>query len=199
MTGIVLAGGQSKRLGTAKALLRLGDKAFLELAVSALRPFCRRIIVVAAAAGWSLPDLGDCTIVADETPGLGPLGGLVTGLAVSDDEWHLTLACDLPLVRPKLLELIVREASSGDAVVPRSGGRLHPLLAAYARSCLAPARASLEAGRRAMRAMLDLVRVKVIEEERLREVDPELISFTNVNTWDEYQELSQREQRQCGR
>ena len=194
MTGIVLAGGQSKRLGTAKALLRLGNRTFLELAVSAVRPFCRRVIVVAAAAGGSLPDLEDCTVIADETPGLGPLGGLVTGLAASDDEWHLTIACDLPLVRPELLELIVREASGVEAVVPRSGGRLHPLLAAYARSCLDPARASLEAGRRAMRAMLDLVRMKVIEEARLREVDPELISFTNVNTWDEYQEILRLEQ-----
>jgi molybdopterin-guanine dinucleotide biosynthesis protein A len=198
VTGIVLAGGLSTRLGTAKALLRLGDKTFLELAVSAVRPFCRRIIVVAAAAGCSLPDLEDCTVVADETPGLGPLGGLVTGLAVSDDEWHLTLACDLPLVRPKLLELIVREASGVDAVVPRSGGRLQPRLAAYSRACLSPARVAIDSGRRAMRAMLDLVRVKIIEEARLREVDPGLISFTNVNTWDEYQELSQREQRQCG-
>ena len=194
MTGIVLAGGLSTRLGTAKALLRLGDKTFLELAVSAVSPFCRRIIVVAAAAGWSLPYLEDYTVVADETPGLGPLGGLVTGLAVSDDEWHLTLACDLPLVRPKLLELIVREASGVDAVVPRSGGRLHPLLAAYARSCLAPARASLEAGRRAMTALLDQVQVRFIEEAKLCEVDPDLASFTNVNTWDDYRALRQREQ-----
>lgn len=194
MTGIVLAGGLSTRLGTAKALLRLGDRTFLELAVSAVRPLCRRIIVVAAAAGWSLPYLEDCTVVADETPGLGPLGGLVTGLAVSDDEWHLTLACDLPLVRPKLLELIVREASGVDAVVPRSGGRLHPLLAAYARSCLAPARASLEAGRRAMTALLDQVQVRFIEEAQLCEADPDLASFTNVNTWDDYRALRQREQ-----
>ena len=194
MTGIVLAGGQSTRLGTAKALLRLGDKTFLELAVSAVRPFCRRTIVVAAATGWSLPDLGDCTVVADETPGLGPLGGLVTGLAASDDEWHLTLACDLPLVRPKLLELIVGEAVAAAAVVPRAGGRLHPLLAAYARSCLAPARASLEAGRRAMTALLDQVQVKFIEEAQLREADQDLASFINVNTWDDYRALRRREQ-----
>jgi molybdopterin-guanine dinucleotide biosynthesis protein A len=118
----------------------------------------------------------------------------VTGLAVSDDEWHLTLACDLPLVRPKLLELIVREASGVDAVVPRSGGRLHPLLAAYARSCLAPARASLRAGRRAMTALIDQVQVRFIEEAQLREADPDLASFANVNTWDDYRALRERKQ-----
>lgn len=198
MTGIVLAGGKSTRLGAAKALLRVGGETFLERAVSAVRPLCRQIIVV-SAPGSSPPELDGCVMVEDERPGLGPLGGLVTGLAISDDEWHLTLACDLPLVRPEMLKLIVAEASGADAVVPRAGGRLQPLLAAYSRACLSPARVATDSGRRAMRAMLDLVRVKIIEEARLREVDPELISFTNVNTWDEYQELSQREQRQCGR
>ena len=198
MTGIVLAGGKSTRLGAAKALLRFGDETFLERAVSAVRPLCRQIIVV-SAPGSSPPELDGCVMVEDKKPGLGPLGGLVTGLAISDDEWHLTLACDLPLVRPEMLQLIVAEASGAEAVVPRAGGRLQPLLAAYSRACLSPARVATDSGRRAMRAMLDLVRVKIIEEARLREVDPELISFTNVNTWDEYQELSQREQRQCGR
>lgn len=198
MTGIVLAGGKSTRLGAAKALLRFGDETFLERAVSAVRPLCRQIIVV-SAPGSSPPELDGCVMVEDKKPGLGPLGGLVTGLAISDDEWHLTLACDLPLVRPEMLKLIVAEASGADAVVPRASGRLQPLLAAYSRACLSPARVATDSGRRAMRAMLDLVRVKIIEEARLREVDPELISFTNVNTWDEYQELSQREQRQCGR
>jgi len=198
VTGIVLAGGKSTRLGAAKALLRFGDETFLERAVSAVRPLCRQIIVV-SAPGSSPPELDGCVMVEDKKPGLGPLGGLVTGLAISDDEWHLTLACDLPLVRPEMLKLIVAEASGADAVVPRASGRLQPLLAAYSRACLSPARVATDSGRRAMRAMLDLVRVKIIEEARLREVDPELISFTNVNTWDEYQELSQREQRQCGR
>ena len=188
MTGIVLAGGKSTRLGTTKALLRLGDQTFVERAVSALRPFCRRIIIVSATDS-ALPDVENCAMVEDETPGLGPLGGLVTGLAASCDEWHLTLACDLPLVRSQVLGLIVSEAVGADVVVPRVAGRFEPLLAAYARACLPAARAALGAGKRAMKAFFDQVQVKVIEESRLRNVDPELVSFANVNTWEDYLRL----------
>lgn len=189
MTGIVLAGGKSTRLGAQKALLTLHGRTFLERTVSALRPFCQRIIVVSAPDSV-LPAVDGCTMAEDEKPGLGPLGGLVTGLAASDDEWHLTLACDLPLVRPEVLALIASEATGADAVVPRIAGRFEPLLAAYARACLPAAREALGAGKRAMRALLDQVRVKTIEELRLREVDPDLVSFTNVNTWDDYLGLS---------
>ncbi len=189
MTGIVLAGGKSTRLGTQKALLRLGDQTFLERAVLALRPFCQQTIVVSALES-ALPDVESCTMVVDEEPGLGPLGGLVTGLAASHDEWHLMLACDLPLVRSEVLTLIVSEATGADAVVPRVAGRFEPLLAAYARACLPAARAALGAGKRAMTALLDQVQVKIIEEPRLRDVDPDLVSFTNVNTWDDYLGLS---------
>jgi molybdopterin-guanine dinucleotide biosynthesis protein A len=186
VTGIVLAGGQSKRLGTAKALLRLGNETFLERTVSVLRGVCQHIIVV-SDPGSPLAGMDGCTMATDERPGLGPLGGLVTGLAVSDDEWHLALACDLPLVRPAVLHLLIAESAGVEAVVPRAGGRLQPLLAAYSRGCLVPARAALDSGRRAMTALLDRVRVKIIEERHLREVDADLVSFTNVNSWEDYQ------------
>ncbi|MFB3881060.1 MAG: molybdenum cofactor guanylyltransferase [Armatimonadota bacterium] len=197
MTGLILAGGQSTRLGTPKALLRLGGQTFIERVVAAARTLCEQMIVVVSGPEYALPAMDGCRVVEDETPGLGPLGGLATGLTASEDEWHLTLACDLPLLRPELLGLLVESAADADAIVPNAGGRLQPLLAVYSRSCLAPARASIEAGRRAMSAMLDQVRVKVIEEAQLRAADPELASFTNVNTWDDYQTLVRREELQA--
>ena len=193
MTGIVLAGGQSKRLGTAKALLRLGNETFLERAVSVLRGACQHVIVVSDPRS-PVTSVPGCTMATDERPGLGPLGGLVTGLAASDDEWHLALGCDLPLVKLGILRLLMAESSATEAVVPRAGGRLQPLLAAYSRACLGPARAALDSGRRTMTALLDQVRVKIVEEAQLRDADPDLVSFTNVNTWDDYQALLRMEQ-----
>jgi molybdopterin-guanine dinucleotide biosynthesis protein A len=193
VTGIVLAGGRSARLGTDKALLRVGDGTLLERAVSALRPLCRKIIVVSDPRS-PVPDVEGCTMATDEEPGLGPLGGLATGLALSGDDWHLALACDLPLVRPELLELLVAESSGVEAVVPRAEGRLQPLLATYSHACLAPARAALASGKRALAAMLDQVKVKVLEEDRLREADPGLVSFTNVNAWEDYQAVLRMEE-----
>jgi len=188
MTGIVLAGGKSERMGVPKATLKWNGGTFLEHAVALLRPFCEDIII-AIQQGQSLPAMANCKIVVDEQPGLGPLGGLVSSLAVSQGDWHLALACDLPLVRKEVLQLLCENAQGVDAVVPLVGGRLQPLVAAYARACLEPGREALQTGQRTLRALLDRVRVKVLEEDELRKVDPELVSFTNVNTWEEYQDI----------
>jgi len=199
VTGLVLAGGRSERMGVPKALLRLNGETFVERAISLLRGMCKEVIV-AGSPEQPLPDLQGCRIVPDEQPGMGPLGGLVSGLAVSSDEWHLALGCDLPLVRPEVLRLLSDSSHGVDAVVPRTGGRLQPLVAAYSRTCLEPGREALGSGRRAVAAMLDRVKVRILEEEVLREADPELISFLNVNTWEEYQAVRQRyrEQSRCG-
>lgn len=178
-------------MGVAKALLRLNGETFLERAVSLLRGLCEEVIV-AASSGQQIPEVGNCRIVTDEQPGLGPLGGLVTGLAASSDEWHLALACDLPLAHVDVLRLLADSAHEYEALVPRTGGRLQPLLAAYSRTCLEPGREALASGERAVAAMLDRVKVRVLEEEVLRQADPDLVSFVNVNTWEEYQAVRRR-------
>ena len=185
MTGIVLAGGQSRRMGTEKALLRLNGETFLERAVSRLCAVCSDVII-AKRPDQALPAIAGCRTVTDERPGLGPLAGLVAALAASDDEWHLALACDLPLVRPELLRLIAGEAAGADAVVPRAASKLQPLIAAYSRTCLEPARRALSSRRRAVASLLDQVNVKVLNEPQLRRADPDLRSFLNVNTWQDY-------------
>jgi molybdopterin-guanine dinucleotide biosynthesis protein A len=191
VTGIVLAGGRSERMGVAKALLRLNGETFLERAVALLGGMCKEIII-AASPTQPLPQIAGCRMVTDEKPGLGPLGGLVTALAASDDEWHLAVACDLPLARPEVLRLLAESAQDVDAIVPRTGGRLQTLLAAYSRTCLEPGREVLARGERAVAAMLDRVKMRVLEEEVLREADPALVSFVNVNTWEEYQAIRDR-------
>lgn len=186
MTGIVFAGGRSERMGVAKALLRLNGETFLEHAVSLMREVCDAVII-SASPQQPLPEISGCRVLTDEEPGLGPLGGLVTSLAASGDEWHVALACDLPLARREVLQFLADSAHDADAVVPRAGGRLQPLLAAYSRACLEPGREALASGARAVAAMLDRVKMRVLEEELLRQFDPGLVSFTNVNTWEEYQ------------
>jgi len=190
VTGIVLAGGVSRRLGADKALLTLDGETFLARAVRRLSELCQEVLI-SVRPGQVLPDAYGLRIVEDAAPGLGPLGGLAAGLAASDNEWHLVLACDLPAVRPELLELLGARASGVDAVVPHAHGRLQPLVAAYARTCLEPAQAMLSSGRRAVAAMLEQVRVSVIEEHYLRAADPDLVSFQNVNTWADYQAVLQ--------
>ena len=200
MTGIVLAGGRSRRMGMAKALLRLDGETFLQRAVSLLSEICGQVII-SAGPDLRLPAPAGYKIIVDQEPGLGPLGGLVSSLEASNDDWHLALACDLPLARPELLRLLAENATAGprvDAVLPRAGGRLQPLLAVYSRTCLEPAREALARGERAVAAMLDRVKTRILEEELLCQADPDLVSFTNVNTWEEYRALRARSPERLG-
>jgi molybdenum cofactor guanylyltransferase len=192
MTGLILVGGQSERMGRAKELLTFQGESFLAHTITLLQGFCREVFVISRLE-QPLPRLPGIKVLPDETPGLGPLGGLVTGLAASGDDWHLVLACDLPLMKPAILHLLVDNAQGAAAVVPRALGKLQPLAAAYSQACLAPARETLAAGQRSVTAMLDKVPVKLLEEAELRRVDPELVSFMNVNTREEYELLLRRE------
>jgi len=192
MTGLVLVGGQSERMGQAKESLTFQGESFLTHAVARLQNFCREVLVISRPE-QSLPKLPGIKVLPDETPGLGPLGGLVTGLAASGDDWHLVLACDLPLMKPAVLQLLIDNAHDAAAIVPHALGRLQPLAAAYSQACLAPAREVLTSGKRSLTTLLDKVPHKILEEDTLRRVDPELVSFVNVNTRDEYELLLRRE------
>ena len=191
MTGILLAGGRSQRMGSDKALLELAGETFLARGVRLLRTLCQDVLI-AARPGQDLPEIRGCRLVRDEAPDLGPLAGIAAGLAASGDDWHLVLACDLPLARPELLRLLCAKAGEADAVVPHAEGRLQPLLAVYSRACLEPAQAALRSGTRAIAAMLDRVEVRLVPEDELRAADPDLVSFINVNTHEDYQMILDR-------
>jgi molybdenum cofactor guanylyltransferase len=192
MTGLVLVGGQSERMGRAKEMLTFRGETFFAHTVALLQNFCREIIVVSRPE-QPLPERPGIKVITDEIPGQGPLGGLVSGLATSGDDWHLVLACDLPLLQSEILQLLIDNTPGVTAVVPRALGKLQPLAAAYSQACLTPARQVLASGKRSLTALLDKVPVKILEESDLRRVDEGLISFTNVNTAEEYEELLRRE------
>jgi|SRR5579871_912085 len=178
---IVLAGGRSERMGQDKALLRLEERTLLQTVVAALRPFADRIVVVAQEPEpYLLPDVEG---VADLYPGQGPVGGILTGLTALGVGAHLVVACDMPALQPGILRLLRDSATpEWDAVVPERDGRPEPLCAVY-RDTAAPALQSfLATGRRAAFEALKMLRVYYLHEETLRGVDPDLLTFTNLNT-----------------
>jgi molybdopterin-guanine dinucleotide biosynthesis protein A len=184
--GIILAGGRSQRMGTNKALLPLPGQAsetFLSRLVSTLAPLCAEILVVARDpaqfAGVVLPDT---RIVFDEKPGGGPLMGLYSGLNAMQSTTALVVAVDMPFVQPALLAFLLAHHQENTLLVPVVGGIPQVLLAIYPRSILPQIETLLEQGKRAPRALLEVAPVRYIEEERLREVDPQLRSFVGINT-----------------
>ena len=181
LDGIVLAGGQSRRLGIDKALLSLGGAPLLQTVVQRVSQVCRRVIVAVDSPGryrrLGLP----ARFVADASPGRGPLAGLQSGLQACSTSHALVVACDLPFLNVELLRYMAGLPRSYQALVPRAGGRDHPLHAVYARSCLPEVDALLAAGGGSMKQLLDGLDVRRLEERDLNRFDPNGLSLLNLN------------------
>ncbi len=185
MTGIVLAGGQSRRMGRDKAWIEWDGQPLVARAAAALRAAgCTEVLVVGGDA-VRIAALG-LTPVADAAPGEGPLQALAAGLAAAAAPVALVVACDMPGLRPEALSALGRLADGYDAAVPHvPPGGWEPLHAAYAKTCLPAIEARLAAGERKMTCFYGDVRVRAVTAEELAAVDPGLGSLRNVNTPEE--------------
>jgi len=213
--GILLAGGGSTRLfsaaeaaGGGKALLRLEGQTFLERVAAAVAAEVGQTIVV-AAPGQPLPALGQTTVVRDSTPGAGPLAGIRDGLraALAADHGafpppHLAFvaSCDLPLLRPEVVRLLLDTAAESSAVwtVPVVHGHRQVLVSVMRVELLPRIEAWLATGRRDLRGLWqeiardDPPSVCAVTEEVCRAVDPELVSFVDIDTPADLQRLQSR-------
>lgn len=187
MDGFLLAGGESSRMGRNKALLDAGGVPMIRRVADALTAVADRVTVIA-----NLPEdyrfLG-LPILGDAVTGVGPLGGIYTALRAAQSDACFVLACDLPLIRPDLLRLLATEAKGFDAAVPRTDDGDHPLCAVYARTGLAAAEAQIKAGDYKITRFLERIRTRWIGPEVWGEVDPDGLSFMNVNTLEAYQRV----------
>ncbi len=194
-TLLINAGGVSRRMGRPKALLPApgsGEPLIRHIA-ALLRPLADDLLVIAndPAIVAALNDL-QARSLADAFPGTGPLGGLATGLAALDG-WCICVACDLPFAQPDVFRYLIAQSNeSWDAVVPLVAGRPQPLHALYHRRSLPALEALLQAGGRRMDGFLPQVRTRFVQEEEVRPLDPDLRSFVNVNTPEEWAALAGR-------
>jgi FdhD protein len=185
LTAAVLAGGRSMRMGVDKTLLDVHGRALVARVVDAVGEVCGRTIVVTnrpeSIAEAKLPS--EVRVLRDEVAYQGPLGGLVTALAATDDEWMLAVAADMPHLTPEVIRALWSLRDDADAVVPVTEKGLEPLLALYrVAACLPAARDVLATGRRRPVAIFGRVKTVQVPAEALRAVDPDLRSLINVNT-----------------
>lgn len=187
VTGIVLAGGRSRRMGSDKTALLLDGETLLQRTARALAEVVGEVVVVVAPQA-PLPDLDlPCPwrVLRDPVEGDGPLAAMATGLEAARTPIALVVGADMPFLRPALLRLLLErlEAEAGARwVLPVAGGRAQPLCSAIARSALPVLRTHLDAGDRApmsLAADLDAVRV---DEAEWRVADPEGVSFLDLDT-----------------
>lgn len=191
MTGLVLAGGRSIRMGVDKARLVLGRQTLTARVVSVLEHVCDDVLV-ASGDGRRLDDLGVAQ-VADAVADAGPLGGLVAGLEAARHELVAVVAVDLPYASAAVLELLAERWSGQPAVVPLAGCRLQPLHAVYARAAAAPPlRRMLAEGRRSVTGAVRSLDPRVVAPHEWASADPAGRFALNLNRPEDLRALDGR-------
>jgi len=178
----VLAGGNSTRMGRNKALLPFGEGVLVAHVARVVAEAAGSAVLIGAPETYT--HLG-YPVIADHTPGVGPLGGIETALSCTAADWNLVLACDMPDVSAAFLRdlLDAAEDLGVDALIPAGpSGRPEPLSAVYHRRLAGPVRQALDAGvRKVMDALAGCrVHIRMVNDAAW---------FRNLNTpeeWDSY-------------
>lgn len=181
-SAVILAGGLSTRFdGQDKARLEIRQRSILDRLLGVCRPLFEELVLVTNTPTRYLEH--DLLIVADLFPHRSSLTGIHAGLFYTRGPCAFVTACDAPFLQAGLVRLLVEALEPAvDVVVPSTAKGFEPLCAVYSRRCLPHMEAQLQRGALKIRDLFARVRVRQVPEARLREVDPDLRSFINVNT-----------------
>lgn len=178
-TAVILAGGDSRRMGQDKAALPLHGRTLLQHVADALVQVFPQVIVSVRQprAGLDLPQVCDAVLEG------GPLAGLAAAMECIETPWIFAAGCDMPFLVPVVMEELARRRDGHQAVVPLVQGHPQPLAAFYARDCLDAIRDIRErGGKQSLRALLERLDVCYVDEAQLKEFDPQLRSFFDLDT-----------------
>jgi len=187
--GIVVCGGQSKRMGQPKSWLPFAGELLLPRVVRLLAQVVAPVVVV-AAPDQELPPLpADVTVVRDEEKGRGPLMGLAVGLRALQGraEAAYLSSCDVPLLQPAFIERMIDLRGNHAACVPQVGDYFHPLAAVYRLDVLAEVQRLLREDRLRPVFLFEAVPTRIVTASELADIDPSFQSLRNLNTPEDYQ------------
>lgn len=191
VTGVILAGGESSRMGSNKALLPYRGGRFIEAIYRQLAEIFTEVLIVT-----NTPELYDflpCAKVADVYPGMGALAGIHAGLFHSANPAIFAVACDMPYLNSALIRQLASQADPGCVLIPESPHGLEPLHAVYGKGCLAAIETTLLAGERRIVSFFGRANVNRFNREQIVALDPGFDSFRNINTPADYYQLREGE------
>jgi len=182
VTGVLLAGGNSRRMGEDKRYLVVGEQTLLERGLAVLRSIFQEVLVVIAQD--SLPFNVDARVVRDLVPDCGSLGGLYTGLTQATTPYIFVVACDMPFLDPAVITQFTSRRASADIVMAKLAARLHPMHALYSKGCLPVLEQMIRARQLKIQEMVShsSLHVRYVTDADLLTIDPSGRSFQNVNT-----------------
>jgi molybdopterin-guanine dinucleotide biosynthesis protein A len=185
VTGVILAGGKSRRYGTNKAFVEINGTQLIDKVASVMRAIFKRVILITnCPREYSYLHL---PAHEDLIQGLGPIGGIYTGLETIQDDAGFFIACDMPFASQDLIRYIVSVSVKGkfDAIVPKVDWKMEPLHALYRKSCLPVLMELIASGSYQILESFHRLNVRFIDETEITTYDPQLRSFFNVNRPDE--------------
>lgn len=182
MTGIILAGGKSSRMGKDKSFILFSGRPLIEVLIDKISPLFKDLIIVTNKP--YLYQKYDIRTEVDIVKDSGPLAGIYTGLVSSRDSYNFIFACDMPFLNQDLIQYMVEETKGGDydVVVPEYKGRLQPLCAIYSKKCIEPIENELSRNNLKIRDFLQYVKVRVINEKEISRFISSQSLFANINT-----------------
>lgn len=182
--GVILAGGLSTRYGQDKAFLQIDGVPLIERVVEKMKKvFTRVILVTNQKREFEYLEL---PMVEDLIKGLGPIGGIYTGLSSISEQAGFFVACDMPLLHKGLIRYMVEVIDNHAAAVPSVGKWIEPLYALYAQSCLGPIKGLIDEKCYQVRLLYNLVPVRYVREDEIKRFCSPDEAFLNINTPEEF-------------
>lgn len=176
LTGVILAGGKSTRMGKDKGLLLIKGKPMVQYVIDALLQITPNIMIISNNEDYNKFGL---QVYPDLIKDKGPVGGIYTALAVSNTNINLCVSCDTPFVEKELLNLLVEKSLNYAVTISKSNERIHPLIGVYKKEGLSCFKSHLDKGQLKLIKVIDDMTNNVLNANDYKIAD---INYTNVNT-----------------
>ncbi|RLA88687.1 MAG: molybdenum cofactor guanylyltransferase [Deltaproteobacteria bacterium] len=180
VTGVILAGGKSKRIGINKAFIEIAGKPLISIIIDLFSKIFKEVIISSNQpelyTNFNLP------VVPDLIPNSGSIGGIYTGLTRSSFDYTFFSACDMPFLNEKLIRFMLSKRNGFDVIIPKTEKGFEPTHAIYSKNCIKPIKKRLDQNILKIIDFLSEVKVKTISIKEIKKFDPTLSSFFNINT-----------------
>ena len=178
ITGIILAGGKSSRMGKDKGMIQLAGKPLISYSIDALKPFCDQILISSNSEDY---ELFGYPVHKDIFPDSGPMGGIYSCLLQSSSTLNLVLSCDMPLVSQSLIKYILDKSNKNSISVPVHGDNfIEPLCASYSTTTIPYLKKLIEQNSLKLIDLIDIAPSRQIRlDSSLPFYNPDL--FLNIN------------------
>ncbi len=182
--GVVLAGGKSRRMGKNKSLISFRGKPLIEHVTDVLSQIFSEVVIVCDAQSHAENRFAHLPfpILCDQREALGPIAGIETALKTLHGKGIFVVAADMPFIKDTVIKEMCLHTTAYDLVIPKLGGRLHPLHAFYSAQCLKPITTAIHSNQLALHPLSRVVRSYFFPEKCFRKFDPTLKSVFNINT-----------------